>query len=147
MISDSSSDKDSKSSKSSGDIDYPKSLPNSNLPNNFYQKSLSGNLNYSRVPMNLQPGTNPAVYGQNNINANQPKEEEGVFSKFFNFIKSSWTIEEEEFIDAHGFKAKRPKKKIPLRKKEDKLDSDIQMLGGQSVTYATQHTGFGNLFL
>ena len=145
MISDTSSDNNS---KSSGDIDFPKNLSNSNLSNNFNKNSVyNGNLNVSTVPMNLSNGTNQTVFGGNNIYTNQPKEEEGVFSRFFNYIKSSWSIEEEEFIDAHGFKAKKPKKKLPLRKKEDKYNSAMQMVGGQSITYATQHSGFGNLFL
>ena len=145
MISDSSSDKDS---KSSGDIYTPKNSSNSYLSKDFNKNTISySNLNSSSVPMNLSTGNNPNVFSQNNIYANHPKEEEGVFSRFFNFIKSPWAIEEEEFIDAHGFKAKRPKKKIPLRKKEDKYNSDIQIEGGQKIVYATQHIGLGNIFI
>ena len=145
MISDSSSDKDS---KSSGDIDFPKNLSNSNVSKDFFKNIVTNtNLKYSTVPKNFQRETNQTSFSGNNINMNQPQEEEGVFSSIFNFFKKAWTIEEEEFIDAHGFKAKRPKQKMPLRKKEDKFDSALQMMGGQSMTYATQHSGFGNLFL
>ena len=115
------------------------------------KKNISNNnLNSSALPMNLSEGTNQSVFNQNNINANQTQKEEGVFSRMFNYIKNNWNpwkIEEEEYIDAHGFKAKRPKTKIPLRKKGDDYNSDIQKAGGVSMAYATQHTGFGNLFL
>ena len=86
------------------------------------------NLNASTVPMNSSIETNNTAFSQNSITTNQAQKEE-------------------EYIDAHGFKAKRPKTKIPLRKKGDDYNSDIQKAGGQSMAYATQHTGFGNLFL
>ena len=121
-------------------------LSDSNLSYDFKKEISNSNLNSSSVPMNLS-SKNQTVYNQNNINTNQPQEEEGIFSRLFNYIKNAWTIEEEEYIDAHGFKAKRPKQKIPLRKKDDNINSDVQMAGGQSMTYATQHSGFGNLFL
>ena len=90
---------------------------------------------------------NVAYYGQINKDAKKPEEEEGVFSRFINFITSPWRIEEEEYIDAHGFKCKRPKEKIPLRKKSDKLEDDINKAGGDSLSYATQNSGFGKIFL
>ena len=58
-----------------------------------------------------------------------------------------WKIEEEEYIDAHGFKAKRPKKKIPLRKKEDQYRDEINKAGSDGFSYASQNVGFGKLFL
>ena len=126
------------------------SLPkNTNIESS---KNISNtNLNASTMPMNSSIETNNTAFSQNSITTNQAqKEEEGVFSRMFNYIKNNWNpwkIEEEEYIDAHGFKAKRPKTKIPLRKKGDDYNSDIQKAGGQSMAYATQHTGFGNLFL
>ena len=136
-----------KISKKSNNLDFSKNLSNSNLSNDSQKDISKISLNMSLEPMNLSSGTNQTVFGQNNINTNQNKEEEGVFSRIFNYIRNAWTIEEEEFIDAYGFKAKRPKKKISLRKKEDKYNSDIQKVGGQSMLYATQNSGFGNLFL
>ena len=74
-------------------------------------------------------------------------EQEGIFSRFINYITSPWRIEEEEFIDAHGFKCKRPKEKIPLRKKSSKIEDDINKAGGESFSYATKNSGFGKIFL
>ena len=68
-------------------------------------------------------------------------EQEGIFSRFINYITSPWRIEEEEFIDAHGFKCKRPKEKIPLRKKSNKIEDDINKAGGESFSYATKNSG------
>ena len=68
----------------------------------------------------------------------------------FNYIKNNlnpWKIEEEEVIDAHGFKCKRPKTKIPLRKKQDSYEDEVRKVGGNSLSYATKNSGFGNLFL
>ena len=134
-------------SKNSNNIDFSGNYYNSNLSKDFTKNLSNISVNSCVVPINLSSATNQAAFSQNITNSNETKEKEGIFSKFFNFIKSPWTIEEEEFIDAHGFKAKRPKKKIPLRKKEDKINSDIQIVGGQSVVCASRHTGFGNLFL
>ena len=136
-----------KKSYSSKNIDYSHSLSDSYLPNLSKKNLSNNNLNSSTVPQNLSTGTSQTLSGQNNINANQKQEEVGFFSRIFNYFSSSWSIEEEEYIDAHGFKAKRPKKKIPLRKKEDKINSDLDKAGGQTMAYATQHSGFGNLFL
>ena len=136
-------------------IGNPSSEMVESLPKNTdieSSKNISNtNLNASTVPMNSSIETNNTAFSQNSITTNQAqKEEEGVFSRMFNYIKNNWNpwkIEEEEYIDAHGFKAKRPKTKIPLRKKGDDYNSDIQKAGGVSMAYATQHTGFGNLFL
>ena len=120
--------------------------------NDLDKKDISKtNLEASTVQMNSSEGNNIPTLGQSSINTNQTqKEKEGVISRMFNYIKNNWNpwkIEEEEYIDAHGFKAKRPKTKIPLRKKDDNYNSDIQKTGGESVAYAAQHSGFGNLFL
>ena len=83
----------------------------------------------------------------NNNNNQEPKE--GIISRFFSYLKrkSPWYIEEEEFIDAHGFKAKRPKHKIPVVDKKDKDNQYINKIGAETLTSATHHSGFGNLFL
>ena len=83
-------------------------------------------------------------------NTSEEPKEEGVFTRMFNYIKNNlnpWTIEEEEAIDAHGFKYKRPKTKIPLRKKQDSYQDDITKVGGNSLSYASQNSGFGKIFL
>ena len=105
--------------------------------------SLSKNeLSSSHFPINKSVNSN--------ISSEEPKDEEGVFSQIFNYIKNNlnpWTIEEEEVIDAHGFKCKRPKTKIPLRKKQDSYEDEVRKVGGNSLSYATKNSGFGNLFL
>ena len=87
---------------------------------------------------------------QTNSNANKP----GFFSNMWNNmsnmwgkIKNYWVTEEEEYIDAHGFKAKRPKNKIPLRKQKDAIQSETRFQGGEALTYASQHSPFGRMFL
>jgi hypothetical protein len=87
---------------------------------------------------------------QKSSQENSSKEKDGIFTKMFNYIKNNWNpwkIEEEEVIDAHGFKCKRPKTKIPLRKKGDSYEEEIKKTGGESLSYATQYSGFGKLFL
>ena len=87
---------------------------------------------------------------QKSSQENSSKEKDGIFTKMFNYIKNNWNpwkIEEEEVIDAHGFKCKRPKTKIPLRKKKDTYEDEIQKAGGESMSYASQHSGFGHIFL
>ena len=49
------------------------------------------------------------------------------FSNLWNKIKSNQVIEEEDYIDAHGFPAKRPKKKIPLLKKKGCIKQRSQL--------------------
>ena len=51
------------------------------------------------------------------------------------------------YIDAHGFKAKRPKHKIPLRNKQAALKSEANFKGGEGLAYASQHSPFGRVFL
>ena len=78
----------------------------------------------------------------------QPEAKKGVMERMVDYFKNinwPWTIEEEEFIDAHGFKCKRPKHPIPLRKK-DKYEDDIKNVG-DGMTLATHNSGFGNAFL
>ena len=80
--------------------------------------------------------------------ATKNKEPEpGIFGRFANYLKSFWEIEEEEYIDAHGFVSKRPKTKIPLRNKKDKDNNKVQAEGANSLNYATQHSAFGRIFL
>ena len=103
----------------------------------------NSDLNGSTIPMSNRTGDS-----QVNTNTNE-SENNGIFSRISNFFKNlnPWKIEEEEFYDAHGFKCKRPKTKIPLRKKGQSYEDDIQKAGGQSMVYATQHSGFGNMFI
>ena len=65
----------------------------------------------------------------------------------WNNFKSNWIIEEEEYIDAHGFKAKRPKKKIPLRNTEKALKNQANFEGGDALSKASQYAPFGRMFL
>ena len=84
----------------------------------------------------------------NNIQNNTSNtRQSGFFSNMWNKFKSWWIIEEEEYIDAHGFKAKRPKHKIPLRNKEAALKSEANFKGGEGLAYASQHSPFGRVFL
>ena len=112
----------------------------------------SSDINISNLP--LEQSTNSNIQKEdsvNNINKkNAPapqKPRPGIFGRFANYLKSFWEIEEEEFIDAHGFVSKRPKKKIPLRNKEAKDRNNIQVEGASGLNYATQHSGFGRMFL
>ena len=115
---------------------------NNILPNNT---STSKDLNASSLPMtNSYTSTNIP----NQQNSVQPKKEQpGIFGRFANYLKSFWAIEEEEYIDAHGFVSKRPKTKIPLRNKKEGDNNDIQAEGTNSLNYASQHSGFGRMFL
>ena len=71
----------------------------------------------------------------------------GFFMGMRNKVKSWWVVEEEEYIDAHGFKAKRPKRKIPLRDQKIAQKKEFQYIGGEGLAYASQHTPFGRMFL
>ena len=115
---------------------------NNILPNNT---STSKDLNASSLPMtNSYTSTNIP----NQQNSVQPKKQQpGIFGRFANYLKSFWEIEEEEYIDAHGFVSKRPKTKIPLRNKKEGDNNKIQEEGTNSLNYATQHSGFGRMFL
>ena len=125
----------------SSSIQPSKSLSNPTISECEQKSTTPSNrdLTSSHLPMNI-----------NNNSSEEPKEEEGVFTRMFNYIKNNlnpWKIEEEEVIDAHGFKCKRPKTKIPLRKKSDYYEEEIKKAGGESLSYATQYSGFGKLFL
>ena len=116
----------------------------SNPISNYEQKNIHSKkeLSSSHFPLNNSVKSNNF--------SEEPKEEEGAFTKFFNYIKNNlnpWKIEEEECIDAHGFKYKRPKTKIPLRKKHNSYEDEVMKAGGTSVSYASQNSGFGRLFL
>ena len=94
------------------------------------------------------PITNSTLNSSHNNNQNlSSNQKSGFFSNMWNKFKSWWIIEEEEYIDAHGFKAKRPKHKIPLRNKEAALKSEANFKGGESLAYASQHSPFGRMFL
>ena len=77
----------------------------------------------------------------------QNQNKKGFFSNLWDKIKSYWIIEEEDYIDAHGFPAKRPKKKIPLLNKKDALKKEVNYEGGNCLAYASMHSPFGRVFL
>ena len=108
--------------------------------------SSTGGINTSQNPLNNASKINTAGLNQQNP-AVPKKEEPGIFGRFANYLKSFWETEEEEYIDAHGFVSKRPKKKIPLRNKGASEPSDVQTEGANGLNYATQHSGFGRMFL
>ena len=158
MISNSSSEIDNSSmikdinsiseSGKTSNIESRKMLSNSNLCYSE-DKNIPSN-NTSQLPMNNSVNNNIPSIKEENSSADKKEEEEGVFSRIFSYIKNNlnpWKIEEEEVIDAHGFKCKRPKTKIPLRKKGDIYEEEIKKTGGESLSYATQYSGFGKLFL
>ena len=117
-----------------------------NINNSLASDSSSSKvLNSSTVPKtNAYPNPNIAGY-QNQVG--QKEEDPGIFGRFANYLKSFWAIEEEEYIDAHGFVSKRPKTKLPLRNKKEGDNNDIQAEGTNSLNYASQHSGFGRMFL
>ena len=117
-----------------------------NINNSLASDSSSSKvLNSSTVPMtNAYPNPNIAGY-QNQVG--QKEEDPGIFGRFANYLKSFWAIEEEEYIDAHGFVSKRPKKKIPLRNKKKAVNNSVQREGVKSLNYVTQNTGLGRIFL
>ena len=112
----------------------------------------SSDTNISHLP--LEKSTNSNMESEKDVNnlnqKNEPapqKSRPGIFGRFANYLKSFWEIEEEEYIDAHGFVSKRPKKKIPLRNKEASDRNNVQVEGASGLNYATQHSGFGRMFL
>ena len=128
-------------SNSNSEVDKP-IKENTFQSTNLSNSSFSGDENKNYPPMN-----NSISYNTNTEEKKEEKKEDGIFEIFFNFFKNPQKIEEEEAIDAHGFKCKRPKNKIPLRKKRDTYEDDIQRAGGNSFSYASQNSGFGKLFL
>ena len=126
--------------------------------NKLIDSKIASKLNYSSdmniSHISLEKSTNSNMQSENDVNnANKktatahPKNRYSIFGRFANYLKSFWEIEEEEYIDAHGFVSKRPKKKIPLRNKGASDSSDIQTEGANGLNYATQHSGFGRMFL
>ena len=118
-------------------------INSTNSSNDF---SSMGDVNMSQKPINNPSNINTAGLNQQ-YQAAPKKEEPGIFGRFANYIKSFWEIEEEEYIDAHGFVSKRPKQKLPLRNKKDGDNNNIQAEGTNGINYATQHSGFGRMFL
>ena len=100
-------------------------------------------MNISHLPLekstnsNMQSEKDVSDLNQKNGPAPQ-KPRPGIFRRFANYLKSFWEIEEEEYIDAHGFVSKRPKKKIPLRNKETSDRNNVQVEGANGLNYATQ---------
>ena len=122
-----------------------------NIPYKNQEKIRSTNQNSSKNFFESNAQTSKMASPPINVNKKEkiPENEnnQGFFSNLWNKIKSSWTIEEEDYIDAHGFPAKRPKKKIPLLNKKEALNRDANYEGGTVITYASQHSPFGRLFL
>ena len=124
----------------------------SKASSSIYSKELidstNGSKSFSSMGDRMNNPCNINSVGLNQQNLNVPeKEEPGMFERFSNYIKSFWEIEEEEYIDAHGFVSKRPKKKMPLRNKKEGDENNIQAEGTNTINYATQHSGFGKMFL
>ena len=95
------------------------------------------------------PNLNPPQANLYRSQTTPPPQQQsgGFFSNWWNNFKSNWIIEEEEYIDAHGFKAKRPKKKIPLRNTEKALKNQANFEGGDALSKASQYSPFGRMFL
>ena len=93
------------------------------------------------------PNLNPPQVNLNRSQTTPPQNSGGFFSNWWNNFKSNWITEEEEYIDAHGFKAKRPKKKIPLRNTEKALKNEANFEGGDALSKASQYSPFGRMFL
>ena len=122
---------------------------------------INGNVQASPMPQNIQNNnvminrsqSMPIQNNPQNTNLTQTKtfsntnESPGFFSNLFSKIKDYFVIEEEEYIDAHGFKAKRPKKKIPLRKEEEAMGSQAKLDGTAALSTASQYSPFGRMFL
>ena len=137
-----------------------------NSTSTFNQSNVSSNSQSGQLIASSKHFSNPYLYNRpakssnpndvrvrravsdNNLvyNIPQPKKEKGFFSGLFDSL-NPWKIEEEEYIDAHGFKCKRPKEKIPLRKKGEKDKNEIQRTGTESISYATQYSAFGGVFM
>ena len=123
-------------------IDISKNLSTTSFNNNYQQNISNNGFNQSNA--------NSANNAFSSANQGTQPKKEGFFSSIFSYMKENWNpwkIEEVEFIDAHGFKCKRPKNKLPLRNKKNSYENEVQKAGTESVTYATQHSGFGNIFL
>ena len=112
-------------------------------------KNLSNETGYNPTSSSVNEKMNPQPMNSTGVSGvQQPEAKKGIMERMSDYFKNinwPWKIEEEEFIDAHGFKCKRPKHKIPLRKKT-KYDDDIGN-AGNGLTLASQNSGFGNAFL
>ena len=112
-------------------------------------KSLSNEAGYNQTSSSMFDQMNPQSMNSTAVSGpQQPVAQKGIMERMSDYFKNinwPWKIEEEEFIDAHGFKCKRPKHKIPLRKKTN-YDDDISN-AGNGITLASQNSGFGNAFL
>ena len=131
----------------SSQTNYNETSNSLNISNGLVSKNITSNdLSSSQNPM-INSNTSRTVIPNQQKSVKPKKEEPGLFGRFANYLKSFWEIEEEEYIDAHGFVSKRPKTKIPLRNKKDKDNNKVQAEGANSLNYATQHSAFGRIFL
>ena len=123
-------------------------MPNTQVNNQFKSQNT---MPIPNVPVPQQnaniPNLNPPQVNLNRSQTTPPQNSGGFFSNWWNNFKSNWIIEEEEYIDAHGFKAKRPKKKIPLRNTEKALKNEANFEGGDALSKASQYSPFGRMFL
>ena len=126
---------------------YPQ-MPNTQVNNQFKSQNT---MPIPNVPVPQQnaniPNLNPPQVNLNRSQTTPPQNSGGFFSNWWNNFKSNWITEEEEYIDAHGFKAKRPKKKIPLRNTEKALKNEANFEGGDALSKASQYSPFGRMFL
>ena len=103
--------------------------------------------NTSSIPLEIKPTSIiPNSTEQKQASQNEQKKP-GFFLNMWNRVKTWWVGEQEEYIDGHGFKHTRLKKKIPLRDQNLALKKEFRYKGGESLAYATQHTPFGRMFL
>ena len=70
--------------------------------------------NNTAVPLEIKLNIIPKTTEQNQAPANQKKP--WFFVNMWNKVKSYWAVEEEEYIDGHGFRHKRPKKKNTIKR-------------------------------
>ena len=126
---------------------YPQ-MQNTQVNNQFKSQNT---MPIPNVPVPQQnanvPNLNPPQVNLNRSQTTPPQNSGGFFSNWWNNFKSNWITEEEEYIDAHGFKAKRPKKKIPLRNTEKALKNEANFEGGDALSKASQYSPFGRMFL
>ena len=126
---------------------YPQ-IQNTQVNNQFKSQNT---MPIPNVPVSQQnanvPNLNPTQVNLNRSQTTPPQNSGGFFSNWWNNFKSNWITEEEEYIDAHGFKAKRPKKKIPLRNTEKALKNEANFEGGDALSKASQYSPFGRMFL
>ena len=131
----------------SSQTNYNETSNSLNISNGLVSKNITSNdLSSSQNPM-INSNTSRTVIPNQQKSVEPKKEQPGLFGRFANYLKSFWEIEEEEYIDAHGFVSKRPKKKIPLRNKKKAVNNSVQREGVKSLNYVTQNTGLGRIFL